>query len=176
MGALFNTKGTLVILKFLNNHYLRGANFNTARANAEYDVLRDFTAFPDSYSCAAQLALDDGSVTPRWKKWLKILDAHRQGFNFGGRLVRAMMADALDPSVDTNCNGIEFFAVPSSQFLVHYPAPAVKDPNNPNLYTREIVVETDTIDTMAAFFELQGQPLEDGEEGEGEREGGDESE
>jgi hypothetical protein len=59
-----------------------------------------------------------------------------------------MMADALDPGVDPNCYGIEFFAVPAPAFAVHYPAPKAADPNNTNRWTREIVVETNTIDNM----------------------------
>lgn len=155
MGALFNTPKTLLILKFLNNHYAPGTKFNQARANKEYNVLRDFSNFPDSFSCAVKLGLHDSTVNPRWKKWLAVLDGHQEGFEFGGPLVRTMMADALDPTVDPNCNGIEFFAVPSSSFLVHSPAPSVKDPSNPNQHTREIVVETDTIDTMLSFAKKQ---------------------
>jgi hypothetical protein len=59
-----------------------------------------------------------------------------------------MMADALQ---EAGCNGIEFFAVPASQFRVIYPAPKVPDPVNPNQFTREIIVETNTIDNTIAF-------------------------
>lgn len=149
MGALFNTPKTLLILKFLNNHYTPGAKFNQARANKEYDTLRDFGNYPDSYSCAVKLGLHDATVNPRWKKWLDILDGYQPpGSPNGGWLVRTMMADALDPGQDQSCNGIEFFAVPASSFSVQYPASAVNDPNNSNLHTRVIIVQTNTIDVM----------------------------
>jgi hypothetical protein len=117
MGAIFNTPGTITILKFLNAHYAPGAPFTKARNNAEYNALRDSATYPDSYSCAHHLGLHDPSINPRWQQWLNFLDAYQQGFRYGGSLVRTMMADALDPKVSPNCNGIEFFAVPASGFF-----------------------------------------------------------
>jgi hypothetical protein len=148
MGAIFNTQGTRTILHFLNVHYGPGPQFDQARANGEYNVLRDYATYPQSYGCADHLHLNDNSVHARWQQWLNLLDAYTQGGVPGGHLVRNMMADALDPGVDANCYGIEFFAVPAPAFAVHYQAPKATDPNNPNRWTREIVVETNTIDNM----------------------------
>jgi hypothetical protein len=152
MGAIFNTRGTIAILKFLNNHYQPGAtHFDRARANGEYNVLRAFATYPDSYSCAIQLGLQDPTVNPRWKRWLDFLDAYQQGGVSGGQLVRLMMADALDPVRSPNCYGIEFFAVPSSGFFIQDPPPQIPDQSSPGRYTSEIVVETNTVDNMASI-------------------------
>src|ERR1700704_1483116 len=148
MGAIFNTPKTLAILKFLNNHYEPGTKFEKARTDNENLVLRDFPHFGDGFSCAKKLGLHDTSVNARWKKWLDFLDAHQQGFDFGGPLVRRMMAEALE---DPHCIGIEFFAVPAPDFSVHSPAPKVHDTSNPDQYTIEIIVETNTIDNMVSF-------------------------
>jgi hypothetical protein len=152
MGAIFNTQKTLAILKFLNHHYEPGTQFDKARTNQENIILRNFPSFGDGFSCAKKLGLNDTSVSSRWKKWLDFLDAHQQGFEFGGPLVRKMMADALE---DPNCNGIEFFAVPAPDFFVHSPPPKVADPSDASKYTIEIIVETNTIDNMVSFTKAQ---------------------
>lgn len=149
MGAIFNTPGTIAILNFLNSHYdpKAATGFAHARGNAEHQILRNKANWPTSYRCALQLGLDNAAYTGRWKKWLDKLDAYYQtkDADYGGNLVRKMMADALDPA-DANCIGIEFFAVPAAKFYVHYPAPKVQDVQNPAQYTRVIVVETNTVD------------------------------
>ena len=48
MGAIFNTQGTRTILHFLNVHYGPGPQFDQARANGEYNVLRDYATYPHS--------------------------------------------------------------------------------------------------------------------------------
>jgi hypothetical protein len=146
MGAIFNTPGTRTILHFLNVHFGPGPQFDRARTTHEYRELRDYATWPNSYGCADHLQLNDNSIHARWKQWLDLLDSHIQNGVPGGRLVREMMADALDPAVDPHCYGIEFFAVPAPAFAVHYPAPKAIDPNDPSRWTREIVVETNTID------------------------------
>jgi hypothetical protein len=159
VGAIFNTPGTIKILNFLNKHYAPGAKFNHARSTGEYKILRDFATYPSSYSCAVKLGLEDtsASINARWKLWLDYLDSQSQDFSNAGQLVREMMADALDPAVEPSCDAIEFFAVPASSFSVEYPAPTIPDPNNPNNYAAEIIVETNTIDTMRSFAKTQGK-------------------
>jgi hypothetical protein len=152
MGAIFNTDKTLKILKFLNKHYEPGVNFEKARTNQEHLVLRDFPHVADGFGCAKKLGLHDTSVNARWKKWLDFLDAHEQDSDYGGPLVRRMMAEAL---LDPSCIGIEFFAVPAPKFSVHHPAPKVYDTDDPNKYTIEIIVETNTIDNLVSFAKRQ---------------------
>ena len=154
MGAIFNTDKTIKILNFLNNHYKPGNKWDKARADQENVVLRDFPNWPDGFRCAKKLGLHDTSVNSRWQKWLDFLDGHRQGFDFGGPLVRRMMAEAIE---DQNCIGMEFFAVPAPDFKVHNPAPKVYDEDDPSKYTIEIIVETNTIDNMVSFMKATKQ-------------------
>src|SRR4051812_28813877 len=154
MGAIFNTKATLKLLDMLNKRYAPGNAFNKARTDQENLTLRDFPQFGDAFSCAKKLKLQDtdSGINGRWKKWLDFLDGHKQGFQFGGPLVRTMMAEAIE---DANCIGIEFFAVPAPDFIVHSPAPKVHEQNDQTKYTIEIIVETNTIDQMVTFFKSQ---------------------
>jgi hypothetical protein len=155
MGAIFNTPGTIAILQFLNHHYdpTQPNGFALARRNGEHHILRNKTSYTTSYNCARQLGLDHPTYTARWKTWLDQLDKYYQTADgdFGGHLVRTMMADALDDTKHLNCNGIEFFAVPAAKFKVIYPAPTVPNPGDPTHYTCEIVVETNTIDGTLSF-------------------------
>ena len=148
MGAIFSTPNTVAILSTLNNHY-QGANFTAARNRGEHATLRDFGTFPDSHSCARRLNLNpsNAALDLRWKKWLDNLDSSMQGGVSAGRLVRNAMADAIDPAT-TQCNGLEFFAVPGNSFNVHLPPPTVNDLQNPGFFSVEIVVETQIIDVL----------------------------
>lgn len=122
MGMLFNTRGTLALLKILNDHF--GArNFQGARNRNEHSVLRGAS---NSRDAAHQLNLEhptDGALNLRWKKWLDYLDDYSQGGVSGGHLVRQAMADAIDQRSNANCNAIEFFAVPGPGFHVFVPPP-----------------------------------------------------
>ena len=164
MGMLFNSDGTLRILKLLTETF-SGHNFTNLKNDAMFKAaLGQPVATTSTYSAAQMIHVDQDpgdagnniasqpSVTTNWGKWLNYLDAHsgNDTDNNGVTMstvqwVRTTIENALN---DNNCIGVEFFAVPGPTLAAMVPFQKVYDRTNNALYTIAIAVQTITVDKV----------------------------
>ncbi len=141
MGALFNTPGTLAIMQALSTAY-QGKKFIAFSKNATHKS--DLVSNMASYDFAVKYGLvvtgrGSSSINSHWQAWLDYFDAND---NVG---VRQDMANTLN--APGRYTGIEFFAVPATQFNVQQPRDFA-DTKYPGMFTRIITLETPTYDNL----------------------------
>jgi hypothetical protein len=140
MGGLFNTPGTIAIIKILHDAYTR-KNFQTLSNDRTHvaDLLNTTNLSTYDFCVKYRLITDDPTFNTRWKTWLNYFD------NNGGDQIRKDMAAACQ---DLNTfTGIEFFAIPSQAFAVQQ-SRQFPDQENANMYTLIVSVETPTYDNL----------------------------
>jgi hypothetical protein len=160
MGMLFNTEGTLRILKMLTEKFSRqsfksiqNAGVGGASTHTLITALTSSIGTNSTFAVAQLFQVDqdpggDASVNANWRTWLGLLDG--AGSRHGSlaaqspaMLIRNEIARAIQ---DGTCVGIEFFATPGPSFQALVPFQRLDDPTVAGTYTSIISMQTLTYD------------------------------
>jgi hypothetical protein len=158
MGMLFNTSNTLAILELLHERYVTEYSMHNSVVAGTGDAADHASTTMSTYNIASKYGIDLGPAhTTRWQTWLNSIDGNpnRAGLPPAagsiGAQIRAKMVTLLK---DSNCQAIEFFAVPSDKIAVLFPPITYTDSSNTR-YWAYIVIETVTYDNAAAWVRSQ---------------------
>jgi hypothetical protein len=142
MGMYFNTPNTDTMIKKINQRWFNQYAANTGDAA----VLSDTANYPNLYSVVTQLNIHlGGGDEGKWRRWLTNIDVLPFGASTFGPALRAQIATFLNDNI--NCQGVEFFAVPSGQVTFYVP-PNLPVGGSATQYTGCIVVQTLTYDKV----------------------------
>jgi hypothetical protein len=155
MGLLFNTPDTQQIIQKLNKRY-DDKNNGLSANRGDYVVYLDFNGYPKLWDVAVKLQLYPGNnpnsmPARRWKYFLDFIDPIPDPFlspSLGstiGTILRKEIAKACQDS--TNCQSIEFFAVPDT--TIHLNLGNLGTPFA-GKYSRIITLFTMTADQMGS--------------------------
>jgi hypothetical protein len=156
MGMFFNTAATRLLLQTLNKRYDRsrqglihnGPLDKPLYANPANTLLNIWNTF-GVHLIIPPTATDPGSPNGD-ANLAQLLAAYQRNNNGSGTTAEFIKATMVSYLSDTDCNAIEFFAVPSAQILAYAP-PHIDDPDVKGKHSCIIAVETVTHDKAAAF-------------------------